>query len=117
MTRKVKVFSGNYNTVKGQYVTRELVSGFQDLRLVYFERGFYNPILDVNGNEVQPGDASYGTVYKPYVSYIHFKDKQSIIFESYEDARAKWFNTPSLLKSHIEVLDKKQNTKFKGGFK
>ena len=48
---------------------------------------------------------------------FHFKDKQSIIFESYEEARAKWFNTPSLLKSHIEVLDKKQNTKFKGGFK
>ena len=73
------VFSGNYNTIKGQYVTRNLVSGFQDLRLVYFERGFYNPILDVNGNEVQPGDASYGTVYKPYVSYVHFIDGQTLI--------------------------------------
>ena len=73
------VFSGNYNSVKGQYVTRNLVSGFQDLRLVYFERGFYNPILDVNGNEVQPGDASYGTVYKPYVSYVHFIDGQTLI--------------------------------------
>ena len=58
---------------------RNLIGGFQDLRLVYFERGFYNPILDVNGNEVQPGDASYGTVYKPYVSYIHFKDGQTLI--------------------------------------
>ena len=73
------VFSGNYDTVKGQYTNRSLVGGFQDLRLIYFERGFYNPILDVNGNEVQPGDASYGTVYKPYVSYIHFIDGQTLI--------------------------------------
>ncbi len=66
------VFSGITNN-------RNLVSGFQDLRLIYFERGFHNPILDVNGNEVQPGDASYGTVYKPYVSYIHFIDGQTLI--------------------------------------
>ena len=73
------VFSGNYKTTKLSYPNRQLALGFQDLRIVYFERGFYNPILDANGNEVQPGDASYGTVYKPYVSYIHFIDGQALI--------------------------------------
>ncbi len=73
------VFSGNFNAYKGTYQNRQLALGFQDLRIVYFERGFYNPILDANGNEVQPTDPTYGTVNKPYVSYIHFKDGQTLI--------------------------------------
>ena len=35
---------------------------------------------------------------------------------NYQEVQAKWFQTPDLFKSHIEVLDKKTN-KSKGGFK
>ena len=49
---------------------------------------------------------------------LHFSTGESIIVESYEQIYEKWFNTPALLKSHIEVLDKKQkNKKSNGGFK
>lgn len=50
---------------------------------------------------------------------FHYSDGQSIIVESYEQVYEKWFNTPSLLKSHIEVLDIQNNKKKKsnGGFK
>jgi len=42
-----------------------------------------------------------------------------IIVESYEQVYEKWFSTPSILKSHIEVLDKpnKKKKKSNGGFK
>ena len=46
-----------------------------------------------------------------------YSNNQSIIVESYEEVRQEWFNTPALFKSHIEVLDKKQKKKSKGGFK
>jgi len=36
-------------------------------------------------------------------------------FESWEGVQSEWFHTPSLLKSHIEILDKKKKTN--GGFK
>ena len=55
---------------------RSKIPLLQDLRLVYFERGYSNPIIDANGNEVKPGDSGYGTTYKPYVSYMHIKDNQ-----------------------------------------
>jgi hypothetical protein len=51
---------------------------------------------------------------------LHFTTKETIIVESYEEVYEKWFNTPSILKSHVEVLDKKTNKKRKkstGGFK
>ena len=46
-----------------------------------------------------------------------YSNNQSIIVESYEEVRQEWFNTPAMFKSHIEVLDKKQKKKSKGGFK
>jgi len=59
---------------------------------------------------------------KPYDRHIYrFIDSNnnSIIVESYEQVHEKWFNTPSMLKSRIEVLDKITNKKkkSKGGFK
>ena len=48
---------------------------------------------------------------------LTYSNNQSIIVESYEEAREAWFNTPAMFKSHIEVLDKKQKKKSKGGFK
>lgn len=59
---------------------------------------------------------------KPYDRNNYgFYDRKGrcIIIESYEQVYEKWFNTPSILKSHIEVLDKPNNKKKKsnGGFK
>ena len=59
---------------------------------------------------------------EPYDRHIYrFIDSNnnSIIVESYEQVYEKWFNTPSMLKSRIEVLDKTTNKKkkSKGGFK
>ena len=62
----------------------------------------------------------YQTSDKPYDRHNYrFYDcnQNSIMFESYEEVLAKWFNTPSIFKSHIEVLDKKQKKKTNGGFK
>ena len=48
-----------------------------------------------------------------------YSNKTSVIFESYEQARQEWFNTPKMFKSHIEVLDikNKKQKNLKGGFK
>ena len=49
-----------------------------------------------------------------------YSNNQSIIVESYEEVYEKWFNTPAMFKSHVEVLDKKTKKKRKkstGGFK
>ena len=48
-----------------------------------------------------------------------YSNKTSVIFESYEQARQEWFNTPTMFKSHIEVLDikNKKQKNLKGGFK
>jgi len=49
---------------------------------------------------------------------FHYSNGESIIVESYEQIYEKWFNTPALLKSHVEVLDTKQiKKKSNGGFK
>ena len=47
---------------------------------------------------------------------FHLTNGESIIFKNYQEVQAKWFQTPDLFKSHIEILDKKTN-KSKGGFK
>ena len=47
-----------------------------------------------------------------------YSNEQSVIFESYEQAQQEWFNTPTMFKSRIEVLDiKGKKQKLKGGFK
>ena len=50
---------------------------------------------------------------------FHFTNGESIIFKSYQEVQSKWFQTPALFKSHIEVLDISDNKtkKSKGGFK
>ena len=64
----------------------------------------------------------YQTSDAPYDRHIYrfvFSNKESIIIEDYDNAIAKWFETPALFKSHIEVLDNqnKKQKKFPGGFK
>ena len=51
--------------------------------------------------------------------FKYLKNKQSKIFDSWEELRYEWFNTPSQFKSHTEVLDKSNIKKKKtnGGFK
>mgnify|MGYP006874409464 FL=1 len=60
----------------------------------------------------------------PYDRHIYrFIDSnnKSIIVESYEQVYEKWFNTPSMFKARIEVLDrpkpKNKKKKTNGGFK
>jgi hypothetical protein len=45
-----------------------------------------------------------------------FSNNDSIIFQSYEQLMEKWFSTPSMFTSRVEVLDK-TNKKSNGGFK
>ena len=48
-----------------------------------------------------------------------YSNKQSTIFDSWEELRYEWFSTPLQFKSHVEVLDKSNIKKKKtnGGFK
>ena len=62
------------------------------------------------------------TSEKPYDRHNYrfiFRNGESIIFNSYDQVMEKWFTTPALFKSHVEVLDKpnKNNKKTSGGFK
>ena len=57
------------------------------------------------------------TSNEPYVRHNYklvYSNKQSVVFESWEELRNEWWNTPSQFVSHVEVLDIKQNKK---GFK
>jgi len=38
---------------------------------------------------------------------------KSVVFEDYQDVQVAWFQTPNLLLSHIEVLNKKNVKGFK----
>ena len=41
-----------------------------------------------------------------------YSNDQSTVFDSWEQVQSEWFTTPTLFKSHIEVLDKKQSKGF-----
>ena len=43
-----------------------------------------------------------------------YMNQKSVIYEDYEDVQLVWFQTPSQLLSHIEVLDRPTKSK---GFK
>ena len=66
-------------------------------------------------------NGSHQTSDEPYDRHHYrfvYSNEQSIIFESYEQAQQEWFNTPTMFKSRIEVLDiKDKKQKLKGGFK
>jgi hypothetical protein len=53
---------------------------------------------------------------KPYDRH-HYKlvcnDGRELVFEYYQDVQSVWFQTPSDVLSHIEVLDKKKTKGFK----
>ena len=62
------------------------------------------------------------TSEKPYDRHNYrfiFRNGESIILNSYDLVMEKWFTTPAMFKSHVEVLDKpnKKLQKSKGGFK
>jgi len=59
----------------------------------------------------QTSDEPYGRHQYRFV----YSNNQSKVFDSWEQTQQEWFTTPTLLRSHVEVLDKKQ--KLKGGFK
>ena len=42
-----------------------------------------------------------------------YNNKQSVIFDNYEDLRHAWYNSPTQFRSHVEVLDKKTKKGFK----
>tara|TARA_S200002703_G_C3762622_1_gene234769 strand:+ start:472 stop:705 length:234 start_codon:yes stop_codon:yes gene_type:complete len=56
---------------------------------------------------------------EPYDRH-HYKlvytNKQSVVFDNYEDLRLEWYNTPEIFLDYVEVIDKttKKTTK---GFK
>ena len=60
------------------------------------------------------------TCEKPYDRHQYrliYSDNQSKIFDSWEELRNTWWNTPSQFTSHVEVLDRKQKKKkSNGGF-
>ena len=66
-----------------------LIQGFQDLRLVYFERGYHNPL---NGYEGQ-----VGTNTQPYISYVHFIDGQLNIVKKQTTVSSDGTKTNELL--------------------
>ena len=72
-------------------------------------------------NKELPGwfaQTSEGPYNRHNYRFVYSNDR-SIIYESYEQVLEAWFNTPSMFKSHVEVLDKPDNKKKKsnGGFK
>lgn len=61
------------------------------------------------------------TVFKqtsdePYIRHDYklvFSNKNSVIFDNFEDLRQAWWETPHQLLSHVEVLDRKEPKKSK----
>lgn len=43
-----------------------------------------------------------------------YSNGQEVFFETYAEVQAAWWNTPSDFVSHVEVIDKKTNTKPRG---
>jgi len=74
-------------------------------------------------NLILPSDPRYftDTSDEPYDRHQYefvYSNGQHRIFDSWEEARSAWFNMPSKLKSHINVLDRQQkNKKTTKGFK
>ncbi len=72
---------------------------------------------------IEPSDPRYFTETsdQPYDRHHYefvYSNGQSKTFDSWEEVRSEWFNVPSQFKSHIKVLDRKQNKKkSNGGFK
>jgi len=46
-----------------------------------------------------------------------YSNGQYLIFDTWEDARSEWFNTPPHFKSHVNVIDRPKKKKSSGGFK
>ena len=72
---------------------------------------------------IEPSDPRYFTetsskIYDRHQYEFVYSNGQSRVFDSWEETRSEWFNLPSQMKSHINVLDQKQNKKkSNGGFK
>ena len=77
----------------------------------------------MNMELILPSDPRYftDTSDEPYDRHQYefvYSNGQLRVFDSWEETRSEWFNIPSQFKSHIKVLDQKQNKKkSNGGFK
>ena len=67
-------------------------------------------------NLILPSDPQYFTdtsdeSYDRHQYEFVYSNGQHRIFDSWEEVRSAWFNMPSKLKSHINVLDRQQKKK------
>ena len=59
------------------------------------------------------------TSNEPYVKHDYklcYTTGKTEVYSDYEDLRQAWWNTPDILRSHCEVLDKKTKQKTLKGF-
>ena len=60
------------------------------------------------------------TSNQPYTRHQYqlvYSNKKIKLFDTWEEVRNEWWNTPSQFTSHVEVLDRKQKKKkSNGGF-
>jgi len=68
---------------------------------------------------IDPSSPQYfkQTSNEPYLRHdykVVFEDGKTVVFDNYEDAQLLWWNRSGNFLSHIEVLDKRKQTK---GFK
>ena len=74
-------------------------------------------------NLIRPSDPQYFTetsseLYDRHQYEFVYSTGKITVFDSWEEARSEWFRVASKFKSHINVLDLKQNKKkTNGGFK
>ena len=70
---------------------------------------------------IKPNDPRYfsQTCDKPYDRHrynIVFTNGQTEIYDDWQVAHARWFQSPGQFLSHMEVVDVKPKKKSKGGF-
>lgn len=61
----------------------------------------------------QTSDEPYDRHHYEFV----YSNGQYLIFETWEEVRSEWFNTPPHFKSHINVIELPKKKKSSGGFK
>ncbi len=77
----------------------------------------------MNMKLIPPSDSRYFTdtsdsSYDRHQYEFVYSNGQLKVFDSWEETRNEWFRNPPQFKSHINVLDRKQNKKkSNGGFK
>lgn len=70
----------------------------------------------MNMKLIDPSDPLYfqrssDGLYDRHIYKLVYRDKNDKIYESWEGIQSTWFQTATQLLSHVEVLDKKPDTK------